>query len=761
MRPWCAVCAIVLATTLALAAPAGGAARPIAHQVGGTAAWALQRMVTPAVTTGQSFSVSCVSSSLCESGGYYIAKNGMQRPLAEVWNGTSWSNQGAVTPSGATIGYFAGMTCTAANSCTAVGGYTGSAPEYLPILLPLAERWNGIEWSVQSVSSPANSSEIVLNSVACSTATACVAVGSYHQNSSSTDLQLPLAEVWNGSTWALEAPVDPTGADYTSLNSVSCTSSTACTAVGGFTSGYEADNTLAEVWNGASWKIQTTPNVSGANIDLLYGVKCTKASACIAVGASQAGSATGTLAERWNGTTWKVQPTPTPAGAGYAGASVSCVSASSCTAVWRGSVPVVEAWNGTTWATQTAPSPSGRYAELFAVACTASSACTAVGWSLAGAASFTLAERWSGSAWAIQSTPTPAGAATSEALGIACTTATACTAVGNYDNSAGDQLGLAEQWNGTAWTVETTATPTSAVSVNLSDVSCQVAVTSCTAVGEYSTTASQQPLAETWNGSSWGIETTSAPTGATASALNGVSCSSTTACTAVGQATVASGEVPLVERWSGTTWVIETTPTPAGSTGASLNAVSCAAVNACVAVGSYSTNLGAQLTLAEAWDGTTWTILTTANPSASQDLFNSVSCSAVASCEAVGGTGSETLAEAWNGTLWTVQSTPGPTTSGSSGVSCAAAASCGAVGDMSEAFFAQGWDGTSWVAQTLAQPAGVDSPTKSGWLSGVSCSAASVCTAVGYFFHDFIVSPDFLDEGAFTGLAVPIGERYS
>jgi hypothetical protein len=329
---------MVLATTMALAAPAGGAARLITRQVEGTAAWALQPMVTHAVTTGQSFSISCVSSTLCESGGYYIATNGTQHPLAEVWNGSSWSNQGAATPSGATIGYLAGMTCNAANACTAVGAYTGSAPEPLPLLLPLAERWNGTDWSVQSVASPAASSSIVLNSVACSTATACVAVGSYRQNS--TDNQLPLAEVWNGTMWALKAPVDPTGANYTSLNSVSCTSSTACVAVGGFTGGAEADNTLAEVWNGASWKIQTTPNVAGANIDLLYGVQCTKASACTAIGASEVGSATGTLAERWNGTSWKVQPTPTPAGAGYAGGSVSCASASSCTAVWRGLVPI-------------------------------------------------------------------------------------------------------------------------------------------------------------------------------------------------------------------------------------------------------------------------------------------------------------------------------------------------------------------------------------------------------------------------------------
>ncbi|MEA2314573.1 MAG: hypothetical protein QOI03_1265, partial [Solirubrobacteraceae bacterium] len=45
--------------------------------------------------------------------------------------------------------------------------------------------------------------------------------------------------------------------------------------------------------------------------------------------------------------------------------------------------------------------------------------------------------------------------------GVSCTTASACTAVGYYVNSAGTRLTLAERWNGTSWATQTTPNPTS------------------------------------------------------------------------------------------------------------------------------------------------------------------------------------------------------------------------------------------------------------------------------------------------------------
>jgi hypothetical protein len=82
--------------------------------------------------------------------------------------------------------------------------------------------------------------------------------------------------------------------------------------------------TLAERWNGHKWSIQTTPNPS--RVSPLYGVFCTSANACIAVGGPQA------LAERWNGQVWSLQSLP-QLGKYAALGGVSCPAKSRCTAV--------------------------------------------------------------------------------------------------------------------------------------------------------------------------------------------------------------------------------------------------------------------------------------------------------------------------------------------------------------------------------------------------------------------------------------------
>jgi hypothetical protein len=63
---------------------------------------------------------------------------------------------------------------------------------------------------------------------------------------------------------------------------VSCTTAHACEAVG--SDDYpDVVSTLAEVWNGIAWSVQTTPNPGPAE-SFLYGVSCTAANACEAVG---------------------------------------------------------------------------------------------------------------------------------------------------------------------------------------------------------------------------------------------------------------------------------------------------------------------------------------------------------------------------------------------------------------------------------------------------------------------------------------------
>jgi hypothetical protein len=56
-------------------------------------------------------------------GGYSTASSAATLLMAEVWNGTSWSVQPAITPNGADS-FLAGVACSAPGVCTAVGSTT-------------------------------------------------------------------------------------------------------------------------------------------------------------------------------------------------------------------------------------------------------------------------------------------------------------------------------------------------------------------------------------------------------------------------------------------------------------------------------------------------------------------------------------------------------------------------------------------------------------------------------------------------------------
>ena len=119
---------------------------------------------------------------------------------------------------------------------------------------------------------------------------------------------------------------------------------------------------------------------------------------------------------------------------------------------------------------------------------------------------------------------------------------------------------LAETWNGTSWSVEPSSNPPGATSSYLSAVSCPSA-SFCMAVG-YQYHPYEQNLAETWNGTSWSVEPSSNPPGATSSYLNSVPCSSPSSCTAVGYQ-YHPYEQNLAETWNGTSWSVEPVVEPA------------------------------------------------------------------------------------------------------------------------------------------------------------------------------------------------------
>jgi len=145
---------------------------------------------------------------------------------------------------------------------------------------------------------------------------------------SSLNAEGTLAERWNGKNWQIVPTFKPTGLD-SFLGGVACTSSSACTAVGSSS----LVTTLAERWNGTRWQVQATPNPPGGQNIYLTSVACPTSSACTAFGLNLTGPGPFTLAERWNGQGWRIQPTPAIPTFDIGTPGVACPALSACVAV--------------------------------------------------------------------------------------------------------------------------------------------------------------------------------------------------------------------------------------------------------------------------------------------------------------------------------------------------------------------------------------------------------------------------------------------
>jgi hypothetical protein len=143
----------------------------------------------------------------------------------------------------------------------------------------LVERLSGFTWTVSAVTLPAGGSNPSLNAVSCPAASACVAVGAYSNGSK----QVPLAEKWNGTTWAAQAPPAPSGSTSSKLDGITCSSASSCVAVGSWFDSSSDSSTLAEGLNGNTWAIQATPATGSSNNEML-GVSCASDTSCTAVG---------------------------------------------------------------------------------------------------------------------------------------------------------------------------------------------------------------------------------------------------------------------------------------------------------------------------------------------------------------------------------------------------------------------------------------------------------------------------------------------
>ena len=229
------------------------------------------------------------------------------------------------------------------------------------------------------------------------------------------------------------------------------------------------------------------------------------------------------------------------------------------------------------------------------------------------------------------------------------------------------------------------------------------------------------------------------------SAFTGISCLSANDCISAGTSSRVnlSGSRTYVQVWNGSQWLAEPSANEeaeAPYNDNNLNAVSCTSSNFCMAVGTYSGGgyEAIDQTLAETWNGTEWSILSTPDAGTnSNNILYGVSCTSPSFCVAVGydpANVESAMIEMWDGSSWTLEPSSGPNGGVLNGVTClgSTGSDCVAVGDIptssgSSETLIMSWDGTSWSVGSSPNP-----DTGFNTLNGVSCTGPSDCLAAGF-----------------------------
>ena len=221
--------------------------------------------------------------------------------------------------------------------------------------------------------------------------------------------------------------------------------------------------------------------------------------------------------------------------------------------------------------------------------------------------------------------------------------------------------------------------------------------------------------------------------------LEDVSCLSERFCITAGGYLASSRWHPVVQRWNGTEWTAMTAVEPTGAQEAQLFGVACVSERWCVAVGQYRERGGSIKTLAERWDGSAWSVMTTPSEGITAPFLRDVACQSESLCISVGwgreGGGREVaIAQKWNGTSWSQQTLPTAreiTATYLNGVACPTATYCMAVGSKVIPSFtrtmALSWNGSTWQ---LLEPR---SPGVFDLFDNVSCRRETWCMVAGQY----------------------------
>ena len=148
--------------------------------------------------------------------------------------------------------------------------------------MPLAERFDGTTWSAVPPTPALGDADTQLFGITCLNTSYCVAAGSYLDPA--PRVGKALVERWNGSSWTLVPAANGSGNLGTELDGAFCNSTTDCYAFG-VSMGTNSTSPIFEHWNGSVWSLVSVPLPAGVG-GRFHGIACASATACFLVGES-------------------------------------------------------------------------------------------------------------------------------------------------------------------------------------------------------------------------------------------------------------------------------------------------------------------------------------------------------------------------------------------------------------------------------------------------------------------------------------------
>ncbi len=587
---------------------------------------------------------------------------------------------------------------------------------------------------------PPNGTGGTVDAVSCPATNTCLAVGT-------NGAQGAIAEIGNTTSSAPEV-----AKDTVTLSGVACMTTSSCLAVANDNSTHVQG--ILPITGGSPGTLEAV-----ANTFSFAGIGCSDESTCYALGENQ--NLQGMIVPTTNGIPGSAELVGQPTGSFSSGTdilSIACASSSSCTMVGnQDSTGIVVPLTGGVPGTPVSVSGT---TSLVSISCETANLCLAVGSSSNGPVAIAITDGSPGTPTqlnAFQSVDTVgcysstqclvggsiaggtgaivsqsegavvnitsgtqigevmrlAGSNNIEALG--CTAGTTTCLAGGA--SSGAFFGISEQINSGTPAGPYSVSTASSTPISLQGITCTT-TSNCEAVGEYGGTGVVVPVT---NGAQGTAQTISGTT-----ELYGIACESSSTCIAVGTDNNQGVIVPVV---NGTPETPEMAPASTSITVSSLTALTCTSSTTCIAVGT-----GNGLGVVEQVSGT---MPGSASYVQSSESLLGISCDTTTQCIAVGsgynnGVGVGVVVPISSGSPGSAESIGSNATL--AGIACATSSSCIAVGGEIQNFSLIGIvlpidNGSAGTLETVPQITGLNSV-----LDSISCeevSSNATCIAVG------------------------------